>query len=87
MKLLRRCLTTILSLIFISCVSSILVIAQDGAPVLVAQIVGNLNTKLARIGYLITATTKQRSKLKDGRVLPKGSKLIGRVVAVQSKQA
>jgi hypothetical protein len=60
--------------------------AQSAPPVLTAKIDGNLNTKSAKIGDLISAKTVKAAKLKDGSELPKGSKLFGTVVAVQSKR-
>jgi hypothetical protein len=60
--------------------------AQSTPPVLTAKIDGNLNTKSTKIGDLIPAKTVKAAKLKDGTELPKGSKLIGTVVAVQSRR-
>jgi hypothetical protein len=62
-------------------------LAQSAAPVLVAEFAGNLNTKSAKVGDALPAKTLKPSKLSDGTVVPKGSQLIGTVVAVQSKQA
>jgi hypothetical protein len=64
-----------------------LAFAQGATPVLVAQIAGNLNTKSAKVGDTLIAKTVRSAKLNDGTLVPKGSQLIGTVVAVQSKQA
>jgi hypothetical protein len=61
--------------------------AQPAAPVLVAKINGSLSTKNAKVGDVLTAKTLKAWKLADGTDLPKGSKLIAKVAAVQSKQA
>ena len=57
---------------------------QSAAPVLLAKFAGNLNTKSAKVGDAIAAKTTKAAKLKDGTELPKGSKLDGKVIAVQS---
>jgi len=62
-------------------------LAQTAAPVLLAEFTGTLNTKVAKVGDTLIAKTQKPSKLSDGTVVPKGSQLIGTVVAVQSKQA
>jgi hypothetical protein len=61
--------------------------AQPAGPVLVAKIAGSLSTKNAKVGDVLTAKTLKAWKLADGTDLPKGSKLIAKVTAVQSKQA
>jgi hypothetical protein len=61
--------------------------AQSAAPVLLADFAGNLNTKSAKVGDTLPAKTLKPSKLSDGTLVPKGSQLIGTVVAVQSRQA
>jgi len=61
--------------------------AQPAGPVLVAKIAGSLSTKNAKVGDVLTAKTLKAWKLADGTDLPKGSKLIAKVAAVQSKQA
>jgi hypothetical protein len=61
--------------------------AQTGAPVLAAKFATNLNTKTAKIGDVITAKTITTLKLKDGVEIPKGSRIVGTVAAVQSTQA
>jgi hypothetical protein len=58
---------------------------QPAGPVLVAKIVGNLSTKNAKVGDVLTAKTQKPWKL-NGLDLPKGSKLIAKVTSVQSKQ-
>jgi hypothetical protein len=60
---------------------------QPAEPVLVAKIAGNLTTKNAKVGDVLTAKTLKAWKLKDGTELPKGSKLIAKVTSAQSKQA
>jgi hypothetical protein len=60
--------------------------AQTAAPVLVAKITGSVNTKTAKAGDAIEAKLVRPLKLEDGTSLPNASKLIGKVVAVQSKQ-
>jgi hypothetical protein len=60
--------------------------AQSSAPALLAKIAGNLNTKSAKVGDVITAKTTKSAKTKDGTDIPKGSKLTGKVVAVQSEK-
>jgi hypothetical protein len=56
------------------------------ASVLVARIAGNLNTKSAKIGDPVTAKTVKALKSRDGTDIPRGSKLLGKVVAIRSKQ-
>lgn len=60
--------------------------AAPAAPTLVAKIAGNLNTKSAKIGDSLAAKTVKELKLKDIDI-PKGSKIVGKVVSVQSMQA
>jgi hypothetical protein len=57
---------------------------QAAAPALLAKFAGNLNTKSAKVGDAIAAKTTKAAKLKDGTDLPKGSKIDGKVIAVQS---
>jgi len=59
---------------------------QAKAPTLVAKFSSMLNTKSAKAGDPITAKTVQDLKLNDLDI-PKGSKLVGTVATVQSKQA
>jgi hypothetical protein len=59
---------------------------KQSVPVLVAKITGNLTTRNAKVGDQLTAKTLKGWKLPDGTDLPKGSKLIAKVTAVQSKQ-
>ncbi len=63
------------------------VFAQDAGTVLVAGIAGKLNTKSAKVGDTLMAKTLKPAKLKDGASIPKGSQLIGTVVAVQAREA
>jgi hypothetical protein len=67
-------------------VSPILALTQTAAPVLPAKFEGNLTTKSAKLGDVVTAKTMKTVKLKDGTEIPKGSKLVGKVLAAQSKQ-
>jgi hypothetical protein len=56
------------------------------APVLVTKLIGMFNTKSAKVGDAINA--KVVKELKLGPLdIPKGSKLVGSVVSVQSKDA
>jgi hypothetical protein len=61
--------------------------AQTMGPVLVAKIVGNISTRNAKAGDIISAKTLKPWKLKDGTDIPKGSKLVGKVASARSKQA
>ncbi|MGA3047308.1 MAG: hypothetical protein ABSD67_11830 [Terracidiphilus sp.] len=61
--------------------------AQTGAPVLAAKLASSLNTKTAKVGDVVTAKTITTLKLKDGVEIPKGSRIVGTVAAVQSAQA
>jgi hypothetical protein len=56
------------------------------APVLVAKVAVNLSSKNAKVGDAFVAKTVKAMKLTDGTDIPKGSKLIGKVSAVQSKK-
>ncbi|MGB6688811.1 MAG: hypothetical protein WBE76_13325 [Terracidiphilus sp.] len=58
--------------------------SESAAPVLLAKFAGNLNTKSAKVGDAIAAKTTKAAKLKDGTDVPKGSKIDGKVIAVQS---
>jgi hypothetical protein len=60
--------------------------ASPAAPVLVAKIAANLSSKNAKVGDTFVAKTVKAVKLTDGTDIPKGSKLIGKVSAVQSKK-
>jgi hypothetical protein len=60
--------------------------AQPAGPVLVAKIVGNLSTKNAKAGDVITAKTLRPIKEQDGNDIPKGSKIIGKLSTVHSKK-
>jgi hypothetical protein len=61
-------------------------LAQISAPMIVAKLEGNLNTKNAKVGDPVTAKTIKDLKLKDLDI-PKGSKLIGSVASVESAKA
>jgi hypothetical protein len=83
----RRKTPIILSIsatIFIAC--SLSAQSQTAAPVLLAKFAGNLNTKSAKVGDVITAKTTKPAKTKDGTDIPKGSKLDGKVIAAQSEK-
>ncbi|MGA2652144.1 MAG: hypothetical protein ABSF28_16550 [Terracidiphilus sp.] len=60
--------------------------AQMGAPVLAAKLSGSLSTKTAKVGDPVTAKTIATLKLSDGVEIPKGSRIVGSVVAVKSAQ-
>lgn len=61
--------------------------AQSTAPVLLAKFVGTLNTKSAKDGDAVVAKTERPGKTADGKEIPKGSLITGKVVAMQSKSA
>jgi len=67
-------------------VSPMLALTQTATPVLPAKFEGSLTTKSAKLGDVITAKTMKTVKLKDGTEIPRGSKLVGKVLAAQSKQ-
>ncbi len=50
------------------------------------EIQSKVDTKSAKAGETIVAKTQAKTKLKDGTEIPSGSKLIGKVVSVQSKK-
>jgi hypothetical protein len=60
--------------------------AADMRPVH-AELVGNLDTKTAKTGDDVVAETKGAVKTADGTEIPKGTKLLGKVVAVQPSGA
>jgi hypothetical protein len=60
--------------------------AQPAMPLLEAKFEKNLDSKSAKIGDPVSAKTLKTYKLPDGSTLPKGSKLIAKVVTVQSKK-
>ena len=47
-----------------------------------AQLVGELNTKTAKLGDSVVVKTETAVNTADGLVIPKGSKLVGRVMGV-----
>ncbi len=55
-------------------------------PGLVAKFAVKLDTKSAKVGEAVSAKTVKAARAKDGTELPKGSKLTGQVVAVQSNK-
>jgi hypothetical protein len=61
-------------------------LTQISAPMIVAKLEGNLSTKNAKVGDPITAKTTKDLKLKDLDI-PKGSKLVGAIAAVESEKA
>ena len=61
--------------------------AQGASPVLVAKFAGNLSTKSAKVGDVVIAKTEKPAKIANGKEIPKGSQIIGKLVAVQAKQA
>ncbi|MFP5204851.1 MAG: hypothetical protein ACLGSH_05815 [Acidobacteriota bacterium] len=50
------------------------------------NIQSRVDTKSAKVGDAIVAKTQAKTKLKDGTEIPYGSKLIGKVVSVQSEK-
>jgi hypothetical protein len=60
--------------------------AATPSPVIVARILGNLSSRDAKVGDLIAAKTLRAFKLQDGTAIPKGSKIVGKVAAVQSRK-
>lgn len=58
----------------------------QSAPTLEAKFTSKLDTKSAKAGEVVSAKTTKPAKAKDGTDLPKGSKLTGQVVAVQSSK-
>jgi hypothetical protein len=60
--------------------------AQNRAPVLRAKFEGTLNTKSAKAGDSVEAKTVSAMKLADLEI-PKGSKIVGTVASVKSKDA
>jgi hypothetical protein len=61
--------------------------SQPAGPVIEAKVAAKLSTKSAKVGDAIVAKTVKAYKLADGADIPKGSKLTGKVVTVQSKNA
>jgi hypothetical protein len=59
--------------------------AQSAAPVLLAKFVGTLNTKAAKAGDAVVAMTEKPAKMADGKEIPKGAPITGKVAAVKSK--
>lgn len=59
--------------------------AQSAAPLLLAKFVGTLNSKTARAGDGVVAVTEKPAKTADGKEIPKGSLITGKLAAVKSK--
>jgi len=56
------------------------------APVMIAKISVKLNTHNAKAGDIFVAKTDRGYKLQDGTVIPKGSKISGKVASVQDRK-
>lgn len=54
------------------------------APSFEAQLTSKANSKDAKVGEAVAAKTLVENKLADGTVIPKGTKLLGKVTSVQS---
>ncbi len=54
---------------------------------LLAELTSKLDTKSAKVGDAVMAKTVADLKMTDGSIIPKGSKLEGRVTQVESKAA
>src|SRR5438105_2951548 len=52
-----------------------------------AELVSNLDTKTAKTGDSVVVQTKAAVKTADGTEIPKGTKLVGRVVGAQASTA
>jgi hypothetical protein len=61
--------------------------AQSGAPPIPAKFDSVIDTKSAKVGDAVAAKTLKTIKLPNGLEIPKGSKVLGRVLGVQTKQA
>jgi hypothetical protein len=65
--------------------------AQTSAPVQLSpvqgELVSKLDTKTAKTGDNVVVQTKSSAKTADGTEIPKGSKLVGHVVAVKASEA
>jgi hypothetical protein len=51
------------------------------------ELVGKLDTKTAKAGDAVEVRTRSNAKTADGTEIPKGSKLVGKVVAVQASSS
>jgi hypothetical protein len=56
------------------------------APVMIAKITVKLSTHNAKVGDVFAAKTDRGYKLQDGTVIPKGSKITGKVASVQDRK-
>ena len=61
--------------------------SEAAAPVIVAKIAVKVSSKNAKVDDVIAAKTLRAYKLQDGTEIPKGSKIDGKVISVQSKKA
>jgi hypothetical protein len=61
--------------------------AQSAGPVMEAKIAVKVSSKSAKVGDAIAAKTLRTYKLQDGTEIPKGSKIDGKLVSVESKKA
>lgn len=59
--------------------------AQSATPMLLAKFSGTLNSKTAKAGDAVVAVTEKPAKTADGKEVPKGSLITGKVAAVKSK--
>lgn len=59
--------------------------AQSPAPLLLAKFAGTLNSKTAKAGDAVAAVTEKPAKTADGKTIPKGSLITGKLAAVKSK--
>jgi hypothetical protein len=60
--------------------------APSTSPIVVARFEKTTTTKNLKVGDILTAKTLSTVKLSDGIELPKGSKLVGKVAMVKTKQ-
>jgi hypothetical protein len=58
---------------------------SEAKQALLAELTSKLDTKSAKVGDVVTAKTVTDSKMTDGSIIPKGSKLDGKVTQVESK--
>lgn len=61
--------------------------ATQQGPVMEAKIAVKISSKNAKVDDLVAAKTLRTYKLQDGTEIPKGSKIEGKVISVQSKKA
>jgi hypothetical protein len=60
--------------------------AESAEPILEAKFDRNVDTKSAKLGDPVFAKTLKAIKLADGTEIPKGSKLVAKIISVQSKK-